>query len=108
MHLQRPLGLQIIPGAQWLDVDGAELLQALWMCMRLCQRLYMCWATGIWYGAVVFLAPAGAACACDTILAGEGGALRWVILQPRIQVALLVILLIHKLMVLQTKTLETK
>lgn len=49
----------------------------------------------------MLLASAGAACACHAILAGEGGASRRVTLQPRLQVALLVVLLVHELVVLQ-------
>lgn len=56
---------------------------------------------------MVLLASAGAACACHAILAGEGWAPRGVVLQPRFQVALLVILLIHKLVVLEAKETET-
>lgn len=51
----------------------------------------------------MLLASAGAARACHAVLAGEGGASRRVVLKPCLQVALLVILLIHKLVVLQTK-----
>lgn len=56
----------------------------------------------------MLLAPAGAAGARHAVLAGERGASGWVILQPRIQVALLVILLVHKLVVLPNKDKETK
>lgn len=52
----------------------------------------------------MLLASAGAARARHAVLAREGGASRRVILQPCLQVALLVILLIHKLVVLQRKT----
>lgn len=91
------------PGAEGLDVDGAELLQPLLMRLSVCQRLHVCWGAGVREGGVVLLAPAGAARPRHAVLAGEGGASRRVILQPRIQVALLVILLVHELVVLRTR-----
>lgn len=52
---------------------------------------------------MVLLASAGAARARHAVLAGEGGASRRVTLQPRLQVALLVVLLVHELVVLQRR-----
>lgn len=37
----------ISPGAERLDVDGAELLQALWVRVSVRQRLHVCWGTGV-------------------------------------------------------------
>lgn len=34
-------------GAERLDVDGAELLQALWVLVSVCQRLHVCWGAGV-------------------------------------------------------------
>lgn len=48
----------------------------------------------------MLLAPAGAASARDALLAGERWASRRVIMESRLQVALLVVLLIHKFVVL--------
>lgn len=49
----------------------------------------------------MLLGSPGAARPRHTVLTGKGGASGRVILQPAFQVALLVILLVHKLMVLQ-------
>lgn len=36
----------ISPGAEGLDMNGAEFLQPLLVCVR--QRLYVCWGAGVW------------------------------------------------------------
>lgn len=45
--LSRLLEVLVSPGAEGLDMDGAELLQALLVCVCVCQRLHVCWGTGI-------------------------------------------------------------